>query len=259
MKRSTQVLLPILLCLAMNLFQGCLKRDIQADNRTESARRFFQTKGVVKPVVTRVMNNLEKQNKLTGFVAEIAAKYGNPIWDKAIVQKSSNPYANRHKRSTTKGAKNSFANDSTSNLSDTTVYIPLALDNGNEVDAYIKAEIADSTEYLTLYGADEYQKFLPNPYTGLMEKENAEDYAKLFMILGKEVFGTTQYKVTDSRLFKEDFPDSIKSKVIPFVSIIDAPTQKLSDYCVLVVVEGGVFQNGQVLGQNSGVGVFETN
>lgn len=188
---STLVVLSFL-CL---LF-ACQKTEYTSSKYNEKVQKFFQVKGKIKPEINRVINNLQLQNELTGFIKDLATKEGYPIWEKAKIQM----------RPTKNTLRNHARNLSDSNGTDTLIVIPLVLENTSFVNSLIAVKMNNDIE-MKLYRGDEYKDF---DYGNSAAELNAEEFALSMMMYDKELFGTSDFTITDPHLFDYAKENSLK-------------------------------------------------
>jgi uncharacterized membrane protein YgcG len=129
--------------------------------------------------VKKAFNRLYDTRKLNQF----QEKYGNIFWQNAIT-------VNR----------GGFLDESARGgiLNEETIIIPIVIQGEQVVKAYLEASLLDSV-LLSIKTAGEYDNFQFS--TEPMIPELAEKYAIQFMLLNKEVFNDSLFKITDKRLF----------------------------------------------------------
>lgn len=175
-------------------FNSCKKDDTTIDpvEREQAAisSKFFSVKADTYPVVKRIVAEIIKRNNSKEFVTGFAAKNGYPVWDKAIIKmaKNKNPQ--------------SFANTAATN--DTLVFIPLVMPDSNTVNGYILANINPGIN-LSYCLAKDYKAYSFAPSSSQI---TADAFTATMMLLQKQVFGTTAFKLTDDRLFQQVKTDS---------------------------------------------------
>lgn len=148
--------------------------------------RFLNLPPSTTPEVKRIVALLKDKNEKTGFLNEMARSDGFAIWNKAIITTYNT------------GSRRMAANAASSN--DTIIYIPLVLENGNHVNAFIFARLNDSIS-LKLYRANDYASY---GFGTIQDStKNAEKLAIQFMLLDFETFGHSRFKVIDDRLLKD--------------------------------------------------------
>ena len=186
-----KIVLPLLVicsCIFMLLF-SCRKVEVAA-NHYQGAEHFFKTERTVKPEVQRVLDKLKQLNSTQEFINRIITNDGYAQWDKAIIT---------HKPSTSKNGTNKTMEGE----EDTIIVIPIVPDSIARVNAFIAAKL-NGDMIIKLFEGDGYKKLLTTA-NGL----SADEYAKKFMAIEKEVFGYTDFKIDDLDLFKENMPSSV--------------------------------------------------
>lgn len=178
-------------------FWACRKQDYsfkEADNAL-TVEKFFTLPNNASPEIMRIAARLKQLNDKTGFIADLVHREGLAIWDKSIYNTAKN-----HSTSVIDVATNSIntnANGTSNN--DTIVYIPLVLQNADYVNAFIYATLNGDIR-LKLYRAKEYAN---REFGDLQGKaNNADHFALQMMLLNEKVFGYTEFRLKDSRLFK---------------------------------------------------------
>jgi hypothetical protein len=173
-------------------FFSCHKTDLKTDESVTdpATASFFKGLTTSSPQVARVAEALKKQGNGSDLLTSIVKKYGHLKWEKSIVV---NPVPRSATNNRTTGT-------------DTIVIIPIVEKDSAVVKAYIKAHIGDSVT-LDLFTSNKYSKL---PFSNTVEEVNeAEKYAIRFMLLNKEVFGYTEFLLTDNRLFSKGVKNNI--------------------------------------------------
>jgi hypothetical protein len=211
----------VLLCLVLFSFmllqQSCKKTDIRVientvDN-TAKIEQFFKAPANANSALQKVVNELKKQNSNNGFITEFIKKEGFAIWDKATILVKPDDVAAIPNSGTP------ISPTSLSNLKDTTIFIPLVLDNANYVNAFIKAKVTDTVS-MRLFRQGDYSIF-PFQTTTPTAITTAENYAIRFMQMDKDVFGYSAFAIKDKRLFNNstNYADTAKIKrVVDFAN-----------------------------------------
>lgn len=177
-----------LLCL-IGLTFSCRKTDKTGDQKTDEnlVARFLTLPPSTTPEVRRIAAFLKRKNEKTGFLNEMAKRDGFALWDKAIMTPKTTSSKTMAARSASAG--------------DTIIFIPLALENANHVNAFIFAKLDDSIS-LRLYRANDYASY---GFGTIQDStNNAEKLAVQFMLLDLETFGHSSFKVLDDRLLKDN-------------------------------------------------------
>lgn len=141
----------------------------------------------LNPSLQKIAKYLQEKDKQSPFITNISSKVGMPIWEKAQFKKSK----------THNVAARTNSND------DSTVLIPLSLPNSYEVSGFITATLDENNNVVS---ASEYDKFNYQllGYNNSVSIADAEDVVIQCLILQKEVFGVTTFKLLDNRLFDTD-------------------------------------------------------
>jgi hypothetical protein len=173
-------------------FISCRKIDRQLGEVTSvnPQSKFFTEHASNKPLVQAINQYFKRLNNMENFVEKTIKKIGYPRWDKAITVKFS-------------GFLNRGASDSTE-----LTYIPFVREEDGFVNASLLVQTSP-TDTAFKYICDWQYQYEQN---GLLEDTavSAERIAFTLMTLDKEVFGHTKYKLTDSKLFENYFPDSLR-------------------------------------------------
>lgn len=184
----------ILVWLSVLSINSCKKADSVSIEKTslEIAKMNNPENAFLLPansssVLQRIVKELERQNIQTGFIKDFVNKEGFPIWDK-----SRTAYVKRN------GSAQSLDGDSGS---DTIVYIPLVVTAQQYVHGFLKATVGDSVD-IRIYRQNDYADF---PFQASISSTpgvtTAENFAARMMGMDRDVFGTTEFKVTDNRMF----------------------------------------------------------
>jgi hypothetical protein len=221
LKKQHLVNRTVLLCLVLFSFmllqQSCKKTEIgvienTVDN-TAKTEQFFKLPANANSALQKVVNELKKQNSNNGFITEFITKEGFAIWDKATILVKPDDVA------AVPNSGTPLSPTSLSGLKDTTIFIPLVLDNANYVNAFIKAKVTDTVS-MRLFRQGDYSIF-PFQTTTPTAITTAENYAIRFMQMDKDVFGYTAFEIKDKRLFNnsKNYADTAKIKrVVDFAN-----------------------------------------
>jgi len=122
--------------LTLLVVNSCKKTDslVRITNEIElekTPENFFKLPTDASPILKRIVNELERQNKTKEFITAFIAKEGYPIWNKSRIEKN--------KLGNTAGFD-------TDGIEDTTVYIPLVVSAENYVTGFLKATVDDSVD-----------------------------------------------------------------------------------------------------------------
>ena len=187
---------------------SCKKNDAiineHVANKAANTKKFFNLPSNVSSAVARVANTLAKQNEKTGFINELANTAGYPVWGKSTVKLI--------KRETATNS-NSLLDDYKGG--DTCILIPMVLENGEYVNAFISATIVDDSVTMRLYYKNDYKTYpfkAAQPSTSIT---TAEAFATQMMLFDEAVFGYTAFEVKDKRLFHTgtSYSDTTGTKV----------------------------------------------
>jgi len=193
MKLKRHRFLPLGLILAgLLVYISCRKIDRESDENPSlnSKSKFFTEHAPNKPLVQAINQYFKRLNDKDNFVEKTIKKIGYPRWDKAITVNFS-------------GVLHRGASDSTE-----LTYIPFVREEDSVVNASLLVQTSP-TDTAFKYICDWQYQYEQN---GLLEdtEVSAERIAFTLMTLDKEVFGHSKYKLTDSRLFENYFPDSLR-------------------------------------------------
>lgn len=192
LKRKSNLPLLLMTFILSISFYACTKLDTRSieiepiHNTAEVTSRFFTVPPSTNKITQKVISEIKRRNNSKEFVTVFATTIGYPVWDKAII--TSQP----RKQNTS----SSFANNSVGNsIIDTSVIIPFVLYESKRVHGFIKACINDSINLSYKLAKDYkgYPKALSNSDTSLTSTK----FAGLIMSLEKDVFGYTEFKITD--------------------------------------------------------------
>lgn len=209
MKRPRSALL-LLLAAGLLLYAACRKTDSPAERPpADLTSQFFAFKSGTDPATLRVLREIQLRNSETGFVNEFARSNGLPIWDKAMVLQPSKPLP--------------FQNVTGS--PDTVLYIPLVLPGAGNTNGFIRA-ILNDTINISHWMAADYDEF---PFSAPAGETKADEFASMLMLMDKNLFGTTTFKLLDGRLLKE--PGGAVSNYQRLAKIIDIDTIPVPAIC----------------------------
>jgi len=189
------------------VYVACRKTDsVRAINEpvnTELTTKFFSTPSTLNPIVQLVANEVQRRNNLKEFINNFLKTKGYAIWDKAIV-------------SLPEGRPgNNFGNSGSPN--DSLVYIPLVIQNTGTTNGFLRAVINDSIS-LSYCMAKDYKNY---PLVSA-NQTTADEFASLFMLMDKEIFGHEEFQITDNRLLEGNndttSPVNRKARIINVIS-----------------------------------------
>jgi Type VI secretion system (T6SS), amidase effector protein 4 len=165
------------------LLSSCKKTDVKDLDKISFTKdltpTFFKLPTNAAFAVKRVAQELERQNNITGFVKNFAANEGLPIWDKVII----NEYNTQN---------------IVSSSGDTSVIIPYAIQNAEEIKGYIKAKL-NGNVILYLNRASDYIGYSFTQDVNATGK-TAVKYALAMMNVNSKTFGENDYTITDPQL-----------------------------------------------------------
>ena len=180
--------------LTVVLLNSCKKNDaiVNEDvaNKAANTKKFFDLPSNVSSVVARVANALAKQNEKTGFINELANTAGYPVWGKSTVKLM------RGGNTTT---SNSLLEDYEGG--DTCILIPMVLEDGVYVNAFISATIVNDSVTMRLYYKNDYKAYPFKATQPTTSVTTAEEFATQMMLFDEAVFGYTAFQLKDKRLF----------------------------------------------------------
>lgn len=230
----TKLFIPVIfLSLLVLLQQSCKKVDFSRNKEeiTDKTERFFNLPTNLNNALQRVADELKTQNDNKEFIKEFIANEGFAIWDKASISVKTPQNNSIANYSSSTGIPN------LSGYSDTTIFIPLVLNNENHVNAFIVAKVTDTVS-MRLFRQGDYKNFpfqtaTPSPIT------TAENYALHMMQMDKDLFGHTVFEIKDKRLFNNSraYKDTFNiRRIIDFVTTANSNTANTSSAVQLVCV-----------------------
>jgi len=199
----------LVFCVITVTTESCKKTDsLVADAKKEiieeKPENFFKLPDNASPVMKRIVKELERQNKTKEFITAFIAKEGFPIWDKSRIERQRK---NGH-----------IADFDADGLEDTTVYIPLVVSADHYVTGFLKATVDDSVR-IKIFRQSDYVNFAFKTPTTSTSVTTAEQYAIRFMSMDKDVFGSTQFKVNDKRMFNNSTDYSDTADIQRFITL----------------------------------------
>lgn len=199
-QRIKIVVLPIFCLITAILCNLSCQKELSIDlNRKLSIKeKFFEHSYKTDKLILRVIDEIRNRNNKKEFVADFAIKNGFAVWEKPII---SYPHS---KSATLNGFTHSNIEEP---VSDTFAYIPIVQENADKVNGFILAKISGGVELLYSLAKD-YKAF---SFEGLGGLNDATKFVLTNLLLNKEVFGISDYKITDYRLFTSD-PEHDKVK-----------------------------------------------
>ncbi len=204
----------LVISLTVLLINSCKKADTLVSNTTtkkeiiaETPENFLKLPENASPVLKKVAQELERQNKIRGFIQEFIKKEGFPVWSKSRLE--------RYKK---KGKLNGFGGEG---LEDTVVYIPLVVSAEEYVTGFLKATVNDSVD-IKIYRQNDYVNFPFKTPQSSTQVTTAEEYAMRMMSMDRDVFGTTEFYPTDKRLFNNSTDYSDTANIERIISLVDS-------------------------------------
>ncbi len=172
----------------------------------KTPENFLKLPANAAPVLQRVANELEKQNKTKEFITAFIKKEGFPVWNKASIV--------YHKRKAKAGVAASLDGGG----SDTVVYIPLVVNAQQYVHGFLKATVADTVQ-IEIFRQNDYKNFPFQTPSSSANITTAEKFALGMMIMDKDVFGNKEFKIEDKRLFHINTDYSDTAGMLLFIKI----------------------------------------
>jgi len=170
----------------------------------ETPENFFKIPDNASPVLKRIAKELERQNKSKEFIKAFIAKEGFPVWGKSRIERQ---------------RKNSTISDFDGDgLEDTTVYIPLVVSADHYVTGFLKATVDDSVD-IKIFRQSDYQNFPFKTPASSTTVTTAEEYAVRFMAMDNDIFGSTEFKIEDKRMFNNSTNYSDTANVQRFITL----------------------------------------
>jgi hypothetical protein len=196
----------LLLPVVIFIFYSCRKFEIAKSNKEAVAEHFFDLPANTNAVVKRVAQKLELANKSNEFVSAITSKQGYAVWNKALIKVKK------------KNAANSFdkRTNSIEQSNDTTIYIPLTMENASHVNSFLYVKVNNTTTVSLVKGNTYAQYGFAHP-TSVDTIFDAERIAIKCMLLDKNVFGVNKFIVSDQRLFNYTTLDNTRGKWLKIV------------------------------------------
>jgi|GEM_PF-2248369 len=184
----------VFISVAALLFLISCRKDLLFDKleNVSISEKFFAHSGKTEKIILSVIDEIRNRNNKKEFVSNFAIKNGLPIWNKPIISYPA--------------AKSNFSNSfSQSNIeetdaTDTFVYVPIVLEYGDKVNGFILAKINNGVELLYSLAKD-YKAF---SFENGVDLNDASKFVVMNLLLNKEVFGVSNYKITDYNLFTGD-------------------------------------------------------
>lgn len=178
------------------VFISCKKHDLQLSSSSKQTRDFFEVPQSTDPIVKKVAAYLQTQP--IGYINLIIANGGYPIWEKAVTNSNYNFI---------------YDKPTIENANDI-VIIPLVLNQNSKVNAFLKAEISADTTIVNLYRGKDYKNLT---FGGISATSfSAEKMVHNLMVLNFLVNGNKLYKMTDTALFRANYPNNVSKAKVEF-------------------------------------------
>jgi hypothetical protein len=169
------------------LFTTCRKKEIFHDDlMADYTENFFTVPANASPIIKRVAAAISLQNDRYHFVNDLAKNEGMAFWGNAFILQG-NRFLHRDANTATGG--------------DTTVLIPLVLNNTQFVSGYLECKVTDSVSIALVKGREYSNYGYSNGDTTL----NAQTIAKVCMAFEYEIWGHNQFVVTNATLARSLF------------------------------------------------------
>jgi len=159
-----------------------------------SANGFFDLPQNAPSAVRKTVAEFARQDKITGFVKELVATEGMPLWDKSLIEV--------RKKSTVPTA--GFDGGGGFEIEDTLVFTPLLEEDSLSVNAFYLSKITGDSVELHLYRGNDYDNYAYGRLNS--DSLTAERIVLQLMSLNNAVFGYKEFITTDSLLFANDAP-----------------------------------------------------
>ena len=190
----------------------------QTSAKTDITAQFFHLHQSPDKIVKAIQQKILNQNERKPFVESFVKYAGFPIWDKAIVTQSSKMI-------------NSVGQRNEADAAARVIYIPLALENEQEVNSILKASISSTDTVFSMLYHWQYKQF---GYTESDTRNSAHETALLFMGFEKHVFGHDRFKINDRLLFRKN-DTSGKAEEITINSFNKPVENQLAEAVVITV------------------------
>ncbi len=190
------------------ILSACKKMDssmpVLHDNNF--VEKFFTPKMKVNPVVAGVIAKLKAENDRTGFINQLPANCGLPIWNKLLIKRDAN----------TEPGFSSAMGDSSSDI----IIIPLTINNENLSSLLIAKETENGYLISCPTTNEQLYEICHNPN---LNKVEAEMLLGLFIYMENKVFAKTKFYFIPLQLFPENKkePYNSETKSIEIATIPD--------------------------------------
>ncbi len=205
----------------LTIYLSCRKTDSKHQSETNDINRnkFFQEHLPSQPLVSVARQFVMNENARHDFVDKLSASIGYPYWDKSVIAFRNQPVSR------------------TATGEEGTVFVPFVPEGDSTVKATLVIKIEPGDTSFHFIGNWQYRDRIHGSMTN---DSTAENTAALFMLLHKQVFGDSKFRITDSSLFADlPVPPGLTGREIV---IEDAPpgTGRTSNYTLLYCFYGYV-------------------
>ena len=169
---------------------SCRKIDRQLDEpvSTDIESKFFNSHRSSDPLEAVLIGFIKRENDKNHFVEKVIKQLGFPYWNKGI---------SRHAKPLTHGRG---ASDSVN-----VVYVPFVRDTQNYVNALLAIRTSPTDTSFTYLCDWQYSQLT---FSSSAVDTSAEGFALFFMMMDRNVFGHTDFVLTDTLLFSDRLIDS---------------------------------------------------
>jgi hypothetical protein len=196
----------LFICITCSLIiTACRKveeKDTVGENTLAARSKFFTVPVTTNSIVKAIAQSIKRQDQQRDFVPSLSKKAGYPVWNKAIITKTS--IANVTAR---------LPGDSGE-----VVLIPFVKENEYITNAILIVNTGTTsrdTTYKLLY-ASRYEDF-EFDYSDTT-KAGAKNIFHLFMVFDNEIFGYTKFMVKDSRILTGDPKDTTEETMVTLLN-----------------------------------------
>ena len=176
---------------ALGIVYSCKKTDF-SHNKPKSGKSFFDLSPNAPSVIKKTVAEFERQNKITGFVKDLVAQNGMPLWDKSIIN------INNRKNVPT----GRIEDDGSFEIGDTLVFTPIVEQDSLFVNGFFMSKITGDSVELHLFRGNDYDNYTRGRLNS--NSLTAERITLQLMNLNNAVFGYNEFIITDSLLFADD-------------------------------------------------------